>query len=230
LDSDARDRSGLPFERDYVFNLEYSKTVLLPTYINSFERTAGAVNGLGTAWGDHDKMDPTNYSGRNYMIIKAGSSGSFPDNFSFDSQTHNVFTDQGEWVYIAMLINYAVSLPRAFMILETDDDINSTVTWRYSGTEAEIVRDPNITIPITREFEKLLSMNGREQDKVYPVMVLKYKLQNWNYTSGTRKTILLHCAPLNIATAPETSPQTYVGTLPLRDGNPGRYQIHYDIP
>jgi hypothetical protein len=190
------------------------------------------VNGLGDNWGSHDKMDDTNYSGQNYMIVKAGSSGNFPADFSFDPQTHNVFTGQGEWVYIAMLINYGASLPWAFMILETDGNpTDGGVTWHYTGTEAEIVNDPNITIPITEEFEKLLSANGREKDKVYAVMVIKYQLKNWAYLSGTDKTVYLRCAPLNIATPPVGSSQTYgYWAVPPPDGNPGRYKIFYQIP
>jgi hypothetical protein len=221
LDASVRDRSGLPFERDYVLNLEYSRAAEMPTYIQSV--TAGAVNGL-----DNDLMSQSDYSGQNYMIIKAGSSGSFPHTFSFDPQTHHVFTGQGEWVYIAMLINYDVSLPRAFMILESDD---SGSTWSYTGTEAEIVNDPNITIPLTEKFDNLLSSNGRAKDKVYPVMVIKYRLKDWAYSSGDNKTVYLRCLPLNIGTPKEMSPKTYgYGTLPTPDGNPGRFTIHYEIP
>ncbi|MDR2477779.1 MAG: hypothetical protein LBD48_00545 [Treponema sp.] len=229
LDGQIRDRKGIPITRSYRFDLHYAN-IPLPGAVGAWGQTAGIINGIGD-WGT-DQLSKNNFSGKNYLIIKAGASGDFPPGvLPLDPQTHNVFDAQGEWIYLAMLLNYGASMPRAFIILETEQ-VTDPTTWYFSGTEVEIVNDPRITIPLSHEFEKHLDRNGRQKDGVYPLIVVKYRLKNWNYPPGTERTVYLRCAPLHIATPEYSSPSTYdywtVGSVD--DANPGRFQINYRIP
>jgi hypothetical protein len=243
LDGQIKDRNGVGLERSYSVDFyfehfEEGDGTLIPPGVQFY---CMVVNGLGDNVSD-DIMNKTNFSGENFMIIKTDPAGSFAgNNFVFDSASHNVFSrgDNND-IYLAMLAGYhGAYLPRAFKIMEKVDGSSS---FAYAGQEAELVTDPNITIPITREFEKHLERKGRSEDAVYPVVVVKYRLMP--RPSGSH-TVYLSCWPLQKDAPSQTTPET--GLCPDNPGispgpgldhpfgfddssNPGRFIIYYDIP